>query len=105
MDYPLTRKDAVVDDYFGTPVADPYRWLEDPNSPETRAWLEAQNAIARAFLERLPARDRIHRRLTELWSRRPNRSTSAPTCSRFSRTSCRWTCEGALLQSTGGTTT
>jgi prolyl oligopeptidase len=67
MDYPLTRKDAVVDDYFGTPVADPYRWLEDPNSPETRAWVEAQNAITHAFLERLPARDRIHRRLTELW--------------------------------------
>src|SRR5215217_5768413 len=67
MDYPLTRKDAVVDDYFGTPVADPYRWLEDPNSAETRAWVEAQNAITRAFLERLPARDRIHSRLTELW--------------------------------------
>jgi prolyl oligopeptidase len=67
MDYPLTRKDAVVDDYFGTPVADPYRWLEDRNSAETRSWVEAQNAITRAFLERLPARDRIHSRLTELW--------------------------------------
>jgi prolyl oligopeptidase len=67
MDYPLTRKDAVVDDYFGTPVADPYRWLEDPNSAETRALVEAQNTITRAFLERPPARDRIHSRLTELW--------------------------------------
>lgn len=67
MDYPLTRKDAVVDDYFGTPVADPYRWLEDRSGAETRSWVEAQNTITRAFLERLPARDRIHRRLTELW--------------------------------------
>ncbi len=67
MDYPLTRTDDVVDDYFGTLVADPYRWLEEPDSPETRAWVEAQNAITHAFLERLPARERIHRRLTELW--------------------------------------
>ena len=67
MNYPHTRKDDVVDDYFGTPVTDPYRWLEDPNSPETRAWVEAQNAITSGFLERLPARERIHTRLTELW--------------------------------------
>ena len=68
MDYPLARKDDVVDDYFGTPVADPYRWLEDPNSAETQAWVEAQNAMTFAFLERLPARDRIRSRLTELWN-------------------------------------
>ena len=67
MNYPLTRTDDVVDDYFGTLVADPYRWLEEPDSPETRAWVEAQNAITHAFLERLPARERIHSRLTELW--------------------------------------
>jgi prolyl oligopeptidase len=67
MNYPFTRTDDVVDDYFGTLVADPYRWLEEPNSPETRAWVDAQNAITHAFLERLPARERIHSRLRELW--------------------------------------
>jgi prolyl oligopeptidase len=68
MIHPPTRKDDVVDDYFGTPVPDPYRWLEDPNSAETQAWVEAQNALTFAFLERLPARARIRRRLTELWN-------------------------------------
>jgi prolyl oligopeptidase len=66
--YPPTRKDEVVDDYFGTPIADPYRWLEDPNNRETQAWVEAQNRVTFAFLERLPARERIRRRLTELWN-------------------------------------
>ena len=67
MIYPPTRKNDVVDDYFGTLVADPYRWLEDPNSAETQAWVEAQNALTFAFRERLPARERIRRRLTDLW--------------------------------------
>ena len=65
--YPPTRKDPVVDDYFGTPIPDPYRWLEDPNSSDTQGWVEAQNAVTFAFLERLPARARIRSRLTELW--------------------------------------
>ncbi|MHB1864018.1 MAG: hypothetical protein ACYCVL_13780, partial [Gemmatimonadaceae bacterium] len=43
--YPVTRKDTVVDDYFGTRVPDPYRWLEDQNSPEVARWVEAQNAV------------------------------------------------------------
>ncbi len=66
--YPDTAKGDVVDDYFGTKVPDPYRWLEDPNSPETKAWVEAQNAVTFAFLERIPARARIRARLTELWN-------------------------------------
>jgi hypothetical protein len=45
--YPPTRRDAVVDDYHGTPVADPYRWLEDPQAPETHAWLETQRQLPR----------------------------------------------------------
>jgi len=65
--YPETRKSDVVDDYFGTQVADPYRWLEDPNSPETQAWVEAQNAVTFAFLGRIPARTHIRERLTALW--------------------------------------
>jgi len=66
--YPVTRKSPQVDDYHGTPVADPYRWLEDVDTPETRAWIEAQNALTFAFLEGVPSRKAIHQRLTELWS-------------------------------------
>jgi len=65
--YPPTRKGDVVDDYHGTKVADPYRWLEDVDAPETRAWVEAENRVTFAYLERLPERERIRRRLTELW--------------------------------------
>jgi protease II len=66
-DYPTTRQADVVDDYFGTKVKDPYRWLEDDNSPETKAWVEAQNAVTFAFLESIPERAAIRERLTELW--------------------------------------
>jgi prolyl oligopeptidase len=64
---PATRKGDVVDDYFGTRVADPYRWLEDDNSPETKAWVEAQNKVTFAYLERIPQREKIRERLTRLW--------------------------------------
>jgi prolyl oligopeptidase len=66
--YPATAKGDVVDDYHGTPVADPYRWLEDPDAPETRAWIEAQNGVTHGFLEALPARAEIEKRMTELWN-------------------------------------
>ncbi|HWZ28585.1 MAG TPA: prolyl oligopeptidase family serine peptidase [Gemmatimonadales bacterium] len=66
--YPPTRKSGQVDDYHGTRVEDPYRWLEEVESPETRSWVEAQNAITFGFLEGIPARQSIHRRLTELWN-------------------------------------
>jgi prolyl oligopeptidase len=56
-----------VDDYHGVRVADPYRWLEDPDSPESRAWIDAENALTFAFLESIPERPRIERRLTRLW--------------------------------------
>ena len=65
--YPPTRKGDVVDDYHGTKVADPYRWLEDVDSPETRAWVEAENQVTFAYLGQIPERERIRRRLTELW--------------------------------------
>jgi prolyl oligopeptidase len=66
--YPATAKGDVVDDYHGTPVADPYRWLEDPDAPETRAWIEAQNGVTHGFLDALPARAEIEKRMTELWN-------------------------------------
>ncbi len=64
---PPTRQCDQVDDYHGTLVADPYRWLEDLNSPETRAWIEAQNDVTFGYLGRLPAQEAIRERLTALW--------------------------------------
>ena len=66
-DYPETRTDDVVDDYFGTKVADPYRWLEDDESKETKAWVEAQNRLAFGWLAEVPERDAIRKRLVSLW--------------------------------------
>ncbi|MEZ4722747.1 MAG: prolyl oligopeptidase family serine peptidase [Flavobacteriales bacterium] len=66
--YPETRKDTtVVDDYFGTKVADPYRWLEDDLSDETAAWVKAQNDLTFSILDKIPYRQAIKNRLTELW--------------------------------------
>ncbi len=65
--YPVTRQVDQVDDYHGVQVPDPYRWLEDDRSPETAAWVQAQNAVTMPFLAKLPHRDRIHARLTRLW--------------------------------------
>ena len=65
--YPEAQKVDQVDDYHGTQVADPYRWLEDVDSDETKAWVEAENAVTFRYLESIPARERIKNRLTELW--------------------------------------
>ena len=54
LDYPPTRTVDHVDDYHGTPVPDPYRWLEDLNAPETQAWIEAQNALTFSYLDDAP---------------------------------------------------
>ena len=56
-----------MDDYHGTKVADPYRWLEDANSPKTKEWVEAQNKVTFDYLRHIPARDGIKERLTRLW--------------------------------------
>ncbi|HXH13431.1 MAG TPA: prolyl oligopeptidase family serine peptidase [Alphaproteobacteria bacterium] len=66
--YPPTRRDAVVDDYHGIPVADPYRWLEDLAAPETQDWIAAQNRLTRAYLDAIPNREHIQARLTALWN-------------------------------------
>ncbi|MCA1554101.1 MAG: S9 family peptidase, partial [Chloroflexi bacterium] len=65
--YPESPAVEQYDDYHGTHIADPYRWLEDPNSEQTRQWIDAQNAVTSAYLERLPSRAAFRRRLTELW--------------------------------------
>ncbi|HEV2883731.1 MAG TPA: prolyl oligopeptidase family serine peptidase [Pyrinomonadaceae bacterium] len=67
--YPESKKVDVVDTYFGTTVADPYRWLEaDANTPEVAAWVEAQNKVTFAYLERIPYRQKIKERLTSLYN-------------------------------------
>lgn len=64
--YPETKKMAVTDTIFGTPVEDPYRWLEDDHSVETGEWVAAQNEVTRSYLDRLPGRERIRERITAL---------------------------------------
>ncbi len=66
--YPESKKVDHVDDYFGTKVADPYRWLEDESSEETKAWIEAQNKVTFAYLDRIPYREKLKARLTELYN-------------------------------------
>src|SRR5260370_31917512 len=66
--YPPAPRGDVVDDYHGTQVPDPYRWLEDPDAPETRAWIDAENQLTERYLAAIPARQRIRDRLTALWN-------------------------------------
>jgi prolyl oligopeptidase len=68
LDYPQARRGHTVDNYHGTEVADPYRWLENPDSEETRAWIEAENRVTESFLSQIPERKQIHERLTRLWN-------------------------------------
>ena len=64
--YPTSRKTDQVDDYHGTLVPDPYRWLEDDLADETAAWVTAQNAVTFAYLDRIPWREALRRRMTAL---------------------------------------
>lgn len=66
--YPETKKVNQVDSYFGTNVADPYRWLEDDNSEETKAWVEAENKITQEYLSKIPFRDKVKSKLEEMWN-------------------------------------
>jgi len=65
---PVTRKLDVVDHYHGVNIPDPYRWLEDDNSLDTKAWVKAQNEVTFAYLDTIPERARIQKRMTELWN-------------------------------------
>jgi prolyl oligopeptidase len=66
LEYPKARRADVVDDYFGTKVPDPYRWLEDTDSPETREWVKAENKITSSYLQKLADREPCKERLTKL---------------------------------------
>jgi len=68
LDYPQTRREAVADTYHGVRVEDPYRWLEKPDAQATQDWVRAQNALAQPWLEALPQREWLKRRLGELWN-------------------------------------
>jgi len=66
--YPATEKGTVSDDYFGTKIADPYRWLEDDRSPKTEEWVKQENITTENYLKTIPFRAKIRTRLTELWN-------------------------------------
>lgn len=66
--YPVTKKVDQSDNYHGTTIADPYRWLEDANSAETKEWVDAQVAVTQAYLAQIPQRKAIQERLTKLWN-------------------------------------
>ena len=68
MDYPVTRKGEVVDNYFDQQVADPYRWLEDDMSEETAEWVKTQNVTTFDYLEQIPYREDLKKRLAEMWN-------------------------------------
>ena len=68
IEYPKAQKVDQTDDYHGTKIADPYRWLENPDAPQSRAWIEAQNKLTNAFLNQIPERQQIKDRLTKLWN-------------------------------------
>lgn len=66
--YPETRKDTVVDTYFGEKMIDFYRWLEDDRSEETAAWVKAQNEVTFAYLDKIPFRDQLRKQLEDKWN-------------------------------------
>src|SRR5688572_30078566 len=66
--YPATPRGTQVDNYHGTTIADPYRWLENTDSPETKAWVEAQNRVTFGYLATIPERTAIRNRLTQVWN-------------------------------------
>lgn len=68
LSYPVTKKVEHVDNYHGTKVADPYRWLEEDNSPERAAWVEAQNKVTFSYLEKIPFRGQLAARLEKLFN-------------------------------------
>lgn len=66
--YPATEKVDQVDDYFGTKISDPYRWLEDDNAPAVKEWVKVQNELTFSYLEKIPFRNKINQRLREIYN-------------------------------------
>lgn len=82
LQYPVAKKGEVAEDYHGTKVADPYRWLEDDNSPETKAWVEAENKVTFGYLDRITYRGQWLARLEEI-SNYPRYTTPSRTMEYF----------------------
>ena len=68
LNYPKTKKGTQVDTYFGTTIQDPYRWLENDKSPETEAWVKSENEVTYDYLSKIPYRDALKARMTQLWN-------------------------------------
>src|SRR6185312_507207 len=66
--YPDTKKVDQEDNYFGTIIKDPYRWLEDDNSAETKAWVIEENKVTQDYLSKIPFREKVKARLKEMWN-------------------------------------
>ena len=67
LSYPTTLKGPHIDTYFDTTIADPYRWLEDDYSKKTKAWISKQNRFTNSYMRKIPSRNKIEKRLTEIW--------------------------------------
>ncbi len=90
--YPVAKTMAQTDDYHGVKVADPYRWMEDLDSPATRDWIEAENKVTSAYLDGIAGRDKIRKpshRNMELRALRARRNSTAATISTRTTTACR----------------
>ena len=68
LQYPTTEKKIVTDNYFGTEVDDPYRWLEDDRSPETEAWVKEENKVTFDYLSQIPYRNELKEELSKIWN-------------------------------------
>jgi len=68
LSYPEPARGEVIDNYFGTAVADPYRWLEDDRNADTKDWVERQNAVTFSYLDKIPYRDQIKNQLLKIWN-------------------------------------
>ena len=66
--FPESKQENVVDNYFGVNVSDPYRWLENPNSAATKSWVEVQNEMTFNYLDKIPFRNKVEKRLNDLWN-------------------------------------
>ena len=66
--YPQTKKVDTANTYFGTKVADPYRWLENDQAPDTKSWVQEENKVTQNYLSQIPYRDAIRKRLETLWN-------------------------------------